>query len=64
MKVIGIVLGALLLMLGLSRIPNLLSLVGNEDEAKLTGRALVVGAELVIGVGLIVYGVRGKRRSR
>jgi hypothetical protein len=63
MKVACIVIGSLLLLLGLSRVPNLLSFIDQEDEAKLFGRVIVVGAEVVIGAGLVFFGVRGKRKS-
>jgi hypothetical protein len=62
MRVVCIVVGSLLLLLGLSRVPNLLSLVGHEGDAKLVGHAIVIGAELVIGAGLVVYGVRANPR--
>lgn len=64
MKIAGIVIGSLLLLLGLSRVPNLVSLMGNEDDAKLLGRAIVIGAEIVIGGCLLAYGIRKKRGSR
>jgi hypothetical protein len=56
-------LGALLLLVGLSSLPRLLGRIGEEDEAKVIGRALVVGFEVLLGLGLVVIGIRSTRRG-
>ena len=58
-KVASIVFGLLLLLLGLIRVPEIASRIGNEGGAELLGGATFVSLEIVVGGWLVFRGVRG-----
>ena len=62
--VLLIVLGCLLLLVGLSSLPRLLGRIGQEEDAVVMGRAFVVGFEILLGLGLVVIGIRSARGGK
>jgi hypothetical protein len=64
MKVIFVIVGVILLSLGLTAIPRLVGLIGQEDSSKVMGRATVVAFELAIGGWLLYYGIRSLLRTK
>lgn len=63
MKIVGIVFGALLIVLALSSIPGVLAQIGKKDDAFVTGQFAYVGCEGVGGALLVFYCIRGLIRE-
>lgn len=63
MKIVAIVIGVLLLLVGLGGIPRFLLHAKEEEGPELSGRATCIGCETVAGAWLIFYGIRGLVRD-
>jgi hypothetical protein len=60
--VLLLIVGALLLLVGVSSLPRLLARIGREDDFEVLGRVTVVALELALGAWLIVRGIRAAPR--
>ena len=64
MKIAAIIVGSLLLLLGLIRVPSLLLRIGVEVNDVVFGRALFIFGEIIIGILLVVYGIRRRVKAK
>lgn len=64
LPIVLMVIGAMVAGLGASSVPRLLARIGQEDGAHVLGRGFVVGAEIVLGVMLVVYGLKKMRSAK
>ena len=64
MKSSCVIIGSLLLLLALIGLKRLMSFIGQESETKVLVRATVVGATIVFGVGLVLYGLLARVRDK